>query len=76
MKISRQPEFLANKWGGCAQFGIIAIPMEYKQILQSVKKGTFHPVYFLHGDDPYFIDKIALAIIQYSKIRTRNVEFR
>ncbi len=28
-------------------------------ILKELKKNHFHPVYFLHGDEPYYIDAIA-----------------
>ncbi len=33
--------------------------MEYKDILSDLKKKIYKPVYFLMGDEPYFIDKIA-----------------
>jgi DNA polymerase III subunit delta len=36
--------------------------LEYKSILQSIKERKFSPVYFLHGDEPYYIDKIANAM--------------
>ncbi len=36
--------------------------MEYKSILQSIKDRKFAPVYFLHGDEPYYIDKISNAL--------------
>ena len=33
--------------------------MTYEQILQSLKKGEYRPLYFLHGPESYFIDVIA-----------------
>lgn len=32
---------------------------DHKQILANLKKKIFHPVYFLHGDEPYYIDKVS-----------------
>jgi len=31
----------------------------YEQILSDLKNKIYHPVYFLQGDEPYFIDKIS-----------------
>ena len=36
--------------------------MEFRQIIQDIKKGNFQSVYFLHGQESYFIDQIADAI--------------
>ena len=36
--------------------------MDFKQLLTSIKNKNFKPVYILHGEEPYFIDKIADAI--------------
>ena len=33
--------------------------MDYKQIIGDLKKKQFKPVYFLMGDEPYFIDRIS-----------------
>ena len=33
--------------------------MNYKEIILSINKKDFHPVYFLMGDEPYYIDKLA-----------------
>lgn len=33
--------------------------MTYDQILQSLKKGEYRPLYFLHGPESFFIDSIA-----------------
>jgi len=32
--------------------------MSYQEILQSLKKKEYAPVYVLHGDEPYFIDQL------------------
>lgn len=40
--------------------------MDFKQILNSVKNKDFKPVYILHGEEPYFIDKIAESIEQFA----------
>lgn len=33
--------------------------MDFNQILRDLKAGQFRPVYFLHGEEPYFIDVIS-----------------
>jgi len=33
--------------------------MDFDQIIGDLKKKIYHPVYFLSGDEPYYIDKIA-----------------
>ncbi len=33
--------------------------MEYDQILDNLKKKIYHPVYFLSGEEPYYIDLIS-----------------
>lgn len=33
--------------------------MEFEQILQNLKKKIYHPVYFLCGDEPYYIDLLS-----------------
>lgn len=33
--------------------------MTFEQIVGSIKKKEYHPVYFLHGTEPYFIDVIS-----------------
>jgi len=40
--------------------------MNYTDILKDVKAGKFLPVYLLHGDEPYFIDKICDAIEEHA----------
>ena len=35
------------------------MPQTFNQVLQSLKKGQYAPVYFLQGDEPYYIDLIA-----------------
>ena len=32
--------------------------MTSEQLLGDLKKGTYHPVYFLFGDEPYYIDLV------------------
>ncbi len=32
---------------------------EYQKILKEIKRGQFAPVYLLHGDEPFYIEKIA-----------------
>ncbi len=32
--------------------------MTFEQIMSELKSGTYRPIYFLMGDEPYFIDKI------------------
>jgi len=34
----------------------------FSQILKEIKERKFRPVYFLEGDEPYFIDKVADAL--------------
>ncbi len=33
--------------------------MDYNQIINDLKNKVYHPIYFLMGDEPYFIDKIS-----------------
>lgn len=33
--------------------------MKFEEIIQQLEKGVFYPIYFLNGEEPYFIDKIA-----------------
>ncbi|MEN8118377.1 MAG: DNA polymerase III subunit delta [Bacteroidota bacterium] len=33
--------------------------MDFEDILQNLKKGIYHPIYLLQGEEPYFIDKIS-----------------
>jgi DNA polymerase-3 subunit delta len=36
--------------------------MDYKIILKDIKAGKFEKIYFLHGEEPYFIDLISNAV--------------
>ncbi|WP_026473481.1 DNA polymerase III subunit delta [Alkaliflexus imshenetskii] len=36
--------------------------MKFEEIIQQVKQGNYAPVYFLHGEEPFFIDKISETI--------------
>lgn len=33
--------------------------MTHEDIIKDIKQGKFYPVYFLHGDEPYFIDVVS-----------------
>jgi DNA polymerase III subunit delta len=33
--------------------------MEFDQILKDLRNKIYHPVYFLQGEEPYFIDRIS-----------------
>ena len=37
--------------------------MSHKLIIKEIKNKNFQPIYFLHGEEPYFIDAISDAII-------------
>ncbi len=36
--------------------------MKFEEIIERIRKGVFVPIYFLYGDEPYFIDKISETI--------------
>jgi DNA polymerase-3 subunit delta len=36
--------------------------MHYDDILREIKTGKFKPIYFLHGEEPFFIDQIEQAV--------------
>ena len=38
--------------------------MTFEQILNDLKKKIYHPVYFLHGEEPYYIDQLSDFIEQ------------
>lgn len=40
--------------------------MDHKAIIASVEKKQFQPIYLLHGEEPFYIDLIADAIIQHA----------
>ncbi len=40
--------------------------MTFEQIIKEIESQQFQPVYFLTGDEPYFIDKIIEAIDRYA----------
>lgn len=40
--------------------------MNYTDILKDIKAGKFMPIYLLHGDEAYFIDKICDAIEEHA----------
>lgn len=33
--------------------------MTYEQIIKDLKNKVYHPIYFLQGDEPYYVDKIS-----------------
>ncbi len=33
------------------------MPITYEQLMQQLKKKEYHPVYLLHGEEPFFIDE-------------------
>jgi DNA polymerase III subunit delta len=35
---------------------------DFKKIVKDIRAKSFKPVYFLHGEEPYFIDRIAQEI--------------
>jgi DNA polymerase-3 subunit delta len=37
--------------------------MDYKQIVKNIRDGRFEKIYFLHGEEPFFIDLITEEII-------------
>lgn len=37
----------------------MAAELTFNQVMSELKKGIYHPVYFLMGDEPYFIDRIS-----------------
>jgi DNA polymerase-3 subunit delta len=38
--------------------------MDHKLVLKDIKAKKFEKVYFLHGDEPYYIDKISDALME------------
>ena len=40
--------------------------MDFNKIIASIKAKEFKPIYFLHGEEPFFIDTITDAIIEHS----------
>ena len=38
--------------------------MDYATIISNIKAKNFEKIYFLHGEEPYYIDKITAAIIE------------
>ena len=36
--------------------------MNFEEIIQQIKHGKIAPIYFLHGEEPYFIDKISETV--------------
>jgi len=40
--------------------------MDHKLVIKNIKEGRFEKIYFLHGEEPYFIDQITDAIIEHA----------
>jgi len=40
--------------------------MDHKAIIKSIKERNFERIYFLHGEEPFYIDLITNAIIEYA----------
>jgi len=40
--------------------------MNFDDILRDIKAGKFSPIYFLHGEEPFFIDRIEEAVDRYA----------
>lgn len=38
--------------------------MDHRLIIKNIKEGKFEKIYFLHGEEPYFIDLITNAIVE------------
>lgn len=48
--------------------------MTFEQIIDDIKRKIYHPVYFLHGEEPYFIDAIT-GLIEESVLTDAEKEF-
>ncbi len=40
--------------------------MDYVSIIKELRSGVYHPIYFLHGEEPYYIDQIDQFIAQHA----------
>lgn len=40
--------------------------MDHKAIIRDIQSGKFEKIYFLHGEEPYFIDAITDAILEHA----------
>ncbi|MBK8888457.1 MAG: hypothetical protein IPN46_18755 [Saprospiraceae bacterium] len=47
--------------------------MTFDQIIKEIKGGKYSPVYFLHGEEPFYIDKICEYIEKNDNQRTGQV---
>jgi len=48
--------------------------MTFEQIIDDIKRKIYHPVYLLHGEEPYFIDALT-ALIEESVLTEAEKEF-
>lgn len=46
--------------------------MEYKDLLKDLKSGHYKPVYFLHGEESYFIDQLSKYIEDHALTETEK----
>jgi len=40
--------------------------MDYKLVIKNIKEKKFEKIYFLHGEEPFYIDAITDAVIKYA----------
>ena len=38
--------------------------MDYKLVIKNIKEKKFEKIYFLHGEEPFYIDEITDAVIK------------
>ena len=49
------------------------MPKLFAEVFKEVKKKHFQPIYLLHGDEPYFIDKV-VDFIEENALRVANLD--
>ena len=45
--------------------GFVETDAQCRQIVQDARKGVFSPVYLLMGDEPYYVDMVCDAVLEY-----------
>ena len=45
--------------------GFVEIDAQCRQIVEDARKGIFSPVYLLMGDEPYYVDMVCDAVLEY-----------
>ncbi len=48
--------------------------MEYQQILNNLKNKIYSPIYFFHGEEPFFIDQL-ISFMEKNIIPKENIDF-